>query len=196
MLSRILNIFVIKQRSRSPPHHEHTHPDDKLTEYYVNVGRSNVVRLRGMASDLRAITAEAWLSNKTYIEGYLEAAAKLIVFLVASMSGNMTQAGAIILMCLLLISAGLLALSNSHASGFHMHGRVAKRRPDVPPSDGHSSGGLGPPYPTSSTSWPGGSTDASTPSSALTGADDWAEKGQVGHPVRNTLPFDDSFDYN
>src|SRR4051812_14121221 len=106
MLSRLLNIWVIKQRAKQPP------PDasspavsrtstqrrgaaaattlsaaaalahqNRQTEYVINIGDGrSCVRLRGKASDLQAITADAWLRSKTHIEGYLEAVSKLLVY--------------------------------------------------------------------------------------------------------------------
>ena len=74
---------------------------------------------------LQAITTSAWLAAPTHVEGYLEAAAKLLVYLVAALSGNMSQAGALVFMALLLVTAGLLGLSNAHAKSFRMHGRIA-----------------------------------------------------------------------
>ncbi|KAK0656783.1 hypothetical protein B0T16DRAFT_294130, partial [Cercophora newfieldiana] len=143
MLSRLLNIWVIKQRTKhhtaSPPtlmtstaaatttpSSSRHHLKARLTEYIVSLsdGKSSV-KLRGTPDDLRAITVDSWLRSKTHVEGYLEAAAKLIVFLVAAVSGNMTQAGAIVMMTLLLITAGLLALSNANAKSFRINGRVA-----------------------------------------------------------------------
>lgn len=82
------------------------------------------VRLRGKPSDLEAITSSTWLRAKTHVEGYLEAMAKLIVYGVAAFSGNTSQTGAIIMMGLLLVTAGLLALSNSHAKSLTVNGRV------------------------------------------------------------------------
>ncbi|KAK3940563.1 hypothetical protein QBC46DRAFT_123007 [Diplogelasinospora grovesii] len=164
MLSRVLNIWVIKQRAlpREQPGREpadgggdgsdesssgdatkqsfapltgglHRHSKNRLTEYTVSLadGRS-AVRLRGMSEDLQAITAHAWLRSKTHTEGYLEAMAKLLVYMVAALSGNMTQAGAIVMMALLLSTAGLLALSNANAKSFKMNGRVAA--PEAPGS--------------------------------------------------------------
>jgi hypothetical protein len=153
MLSRILNIWVIKQRAkpvqpRQPPANsdptkgpllygggdEKTRGNigggpSKLTKYHVKLGDGRAsVLLRGTTEDLRAITEDSWLRAKTNIEGYLEAAAKLIVYLAAGLSGNMTQAGQIIQMILLLTTAGLLALSNSNAKSFRMNGRVAAPR--------------------------------------------------------------------
>ncbi|KAK3363298.1 hypothetical protein B0T25DRAFT_35631 [Lasiosphaeria hispida] len=166
MLSRLLNIWVIKQRTKhhqlEPPEPapapapadpdsdlnpaitvtasgtEHHHFRD-VTECLVSLadGRS-WVKLRGSPADLHAITTEAWLRTKTHVEGYLEAAAKLIVYLVAAVSGNMTQAGAIIMMALLLSTAGLLALSNANAKSLKVNGRLAA--PDVPAKDGKSGG--------------------------------------------------------
>jgi len=164
MLSRILNIYVIKQRtilshshshSPKPPaeetsgggsstpvssssssHQNHDSHRHRLTEWIVSLsdGRSPV-KLRGTPDDVRAITADAWLRHKTAPEGYLEAAAKLIVFLVAAVSGNMTQAGALVMMALLLTTAGLLALSNANAKSFYINGRKAVTCSGSPSAD-------------------------------------------------------------
>ncbi|GAP87134.2 hypothetical protein SAMD00023353_2301450 [Rosellinia necatrix] len=157
MLSRVLNIWIIKQRTnwpRIPPPRRRNStgagPDDSdlLTEYIVDLGHGRVVCLRGLASDLQAITTTSWLRDQTHVEGYLEAAAKLTVYLVAAFSGNLTQIGSIIFLGLLLITAGLLGLSNAHAKALSMRGRLAAPtteslpRPDSPPypdSHPHSS---------------------------------------------------------
>lgn len=102
----------------------------RLTSYLVELGDGACVRLQGMSNDLRAITQSVWLKEKTHFQGYLEAMAKLIVYLVASFSGNLKQSGSIVLMALLLISAALLGLSNAHAKTFKMRGRVATPRGD------------------------------------------------------------------
>lgn len=132
MVSRILNIWAIKQRSASRPSGSRpvapgdAEKADKATEYTIDLGMGRRVVLRGSEGDLQAVTTQSWMRNKTNIEGYFEAAAKLIVYMVAAFSGNMTQAGSFIIMSLLLVSAGCLGLSNANAEGFTMHGRVAK----------------------------------------------------------------------
>ncbi|KAI1114731.1 hypothetical protein F5Y14DRAFT_413563 [Nemania sp. NC0429] len=158
MFSRILNIYIIKQRENwhTPPK---TDPDapagsNPLTEYTVDLGRGRVVCLRGLSSDLQAITATRWLRDQTHIEGYLEAAAKLTVYLVAAFSGNLTQIGSIIFLGLLLITAGLLGLSNAHAKAFTMNGRLAAPTMENLPHPPHPGS---PPYPDSrygSPVWP------------------------------------------
>ncbi|KAH7316771.1 hypothetical protein B0I35DRAFT_433957 [Stachybotrys elegans] len=129
ILSRVFNIFIIKRRSRlpTPPQPQPgSEGEDTIAEYAVDLGQGRHVRLRGRPADIRAMTTQAWLRTKTHVEGFFEAGAKLIVYLVAALSGNLTQAGALVLMALLLVSAGLLGLSNAHLKGFRMNGRVAR----------------------------------------------------------------------
>lgn len=225
MLSRLLNIWVIKQRLKpnhgppAPPSEgsgdaqdpaddstaamSRRYAKNRLTEYVVSLGDGkSSVRLRGTPDDLRAITATAWLRSKTHFEGYLEAAAKLIVFLVAALSGNMTQAGAVIMMVLLLVTAGLLALSNAHAKSFRVNGRVGApqmpghsgngRVPDgkLPPADsGGQNGGKhtsGDSCPSSSALGGFTSSDEIGFSSSHGTCDDMAEKGQVGYSTEDS----------
>ncbi|KAK4060460.1 uncharacterized protein Triagg1_10779 [Trichoderma aggressivum f. europaeum] len=101
--------------------------DSSMTQYTIDWGDNRRVILKGEDADLRAVTTEAWLRAKTTLEGYLEAMSKLIVYMVASLSGNLSQAGAVVLMALLLVSAGLLGLSNAHATSMQMHGRRVGR---------------------------------------------------------------------
>ncbi|KAI0428230.1 hypothetical protein F5Y09DRAFT_313778 [Xylaria sp. FL1042] len=188
MLSRILNIWIIKQRTNWPkrppplPSTPESGPEnpDALTEYVVDLGRGRVVVLRGMASDLQAITMTAWLRDQTHVEGYLEAAAKLTVYLVAAFSGNLSQIGSIIFLGLLLITAGLLGLSNAHAKAFSMHGRLAAPTMENLPRPGS------PPYPDSrvgSSTWPSPSDGVA--SSRFSAIGDFAERRSTGYSGRN-----------
>ncbi|KAG8674298.1 hypothetical protein FPOAC1_000263 [Fusarium poae] len=122
IISRILNIWSIKQRMT----HSEPPPESLImTEYRIDLGGGHSVQLRGPDADLQAIVTHAWLRAQSVLEGYLEAVAKLMVYMSAALGGNMTQAGAIVLSGLLLASAALLGLSNAHARGFRMHGRYA-----------------------------------------------------------------------
>lgn len=199
MLARVLNIWVIKQRAQSPPPHHPAStspspvnspdPPPRLTEYLVCLDSTAFpakIRLRGSPDDLAAITSQAWLRAKTHAEGYLEAAAKLVVYLVACLSGNMTQAGAMIFMGLLIVSAGLLALSNAHAKGYRMNGRVAavlpegdrwEKRNALPYPVNKGEDGLEEDRRTSS--WPG-SSDVS----GFTGMNSGADIGRIGEKKR------------
>jgi len=182
MLSRILNIWVIKQRTKRPkmpqpnPDPSGSDPEgsDMLTEYIVDFGHGRVVCLRGLASDLQAITTSRWLNTQTHIEGYLEAAAKLTVYLVAAFSGNFSQIGSIIFLGLLLVTAGLLGLSNAHAKTFTMYGRLATPTTENLPRSGIPGNA---PYPDSqenSTTWPSPSDGVA--SSAFSPMDSFADR--------------------
>lgn len=132
MISRLLNIFVIKSRSRPKPTilpppftQEYSGASvPRITQYTITLNHATRVVLRGLSTDLYALTTTVWLRPKTHVEGYLEAIAKVLVYLVASVSGNATQAGNLILLSLLLASAGLLALSNARVTGLRNGGRL------------------------------------------------------------------------
>lgn len=139
MVSRILNIFVIKQRSRPkpkvlpPPFSQLMSWDPRaarITQYSINISPVTTVILRGLSSDLQALTTTVWLRPKTHAEGYLEAIAKVLVYLVAACSGNATQAGNLIMLVLLLVSGGLLALSNASVTGLLNAGKVVAPSPE------------------------------------------------------------------
>ncbi|KAK7455423.1 hypothetical protein Landi51_02627 [Colletotrichum acutatum] len=94
--SRLLNIYIIKQRTPPPPSPAPAPPTPfftsngnggisisslppKLTEYLIPLTPSLKIRMRGPAEDLAALTTDAWLLAKTAAQGYLEATAKLAV---------------------------------------------------------------------------------------------------------------------
>lgn len=150
MLSRILNIFVIKQRSRPkpkvlPPPFSHPLSFDartaRITQYSINISPVTTVILRGLSSDLQALTTTVWLRPKTHAEGYLEATAKVLVYLVAACSGNATQAGNLVMLVLLLVSGGLLALSNASVRGLRSGGKVVAPSPEERHARGPHGGG-------------------------------------------------------
>ncbi|KAJ4126002.1 hypothetical protein NW765_001780 [Fusarium oxysporum] len=120
--SRILNIWAIKQRmTHSEPSPQESYHDRIHRRSWRRTQRASTwSRCRLTGSCYSCLAAYAVNSG-----GYLEAAAKLMVYMSAALGGNMTQAGAIVLIGLLLTSAALLGLSNAHARGFRMHGRYA-----------------------------------------------------------------------
>lgn len=179
MLSRILNIFVIKQRSRPkpkflPPPFSHPLSFDprmaRITQYTINISPVTTVILRGLSTDLQALTTTVWLRPKTHAEGYLEAIAKVLVYLVAACSGNATQAGNLIMLVLLLVSGGLLALSNASVKGLRSGGKVVAPSPEDRRARGSHRGG-----------WSGG--NSSSGSDGRAGGGGGAQNGS-GHRSR------------
>lgn len=144
MLARALNIWIIRSRishgapasaptsapTSAPPGSPPPTPVEPES-WKVKIDGEREICLHGMADDLEALTGGIWMRGKTAVEGYAEAAAKLIVYLVAAFSGNMHQTGDMVLLLLLLFSAGLLALSNSREDRFWMNGRSAVIIPGI-----------------------------------------------------------------
>lgn len=126
MLSRALNIWIIRQRVQdrnSGPAEQLKYLQRKREELWVWLDPDRCIKIRGLNEDLDALTKE-WLRQKTAVEGYLEAMAKLIVYLTAALTSNMHQTGEFIVAGLLIISAGLLGLSNQWKSKFEHKGRT------------------------------------------------------------------------
>lgn len=215
MVSRILNITIIKSRSKPKPPHlpppfalpATLPPAPRITRYTITLNPTTCVVLCGLSSDLYALTTTVWLRPKSHLEGYLEAIAKVLVYLVAAISGNATQAGNMVLLALLLLTAGLLALSNARQRGLRNGGRV------VEPSANRDETGYGRTWPLSTehgagtnvaeagdrtrrerrytTSW-----HESTNLSSMTGTtDEVLEKGRLGGVTRRTFPSNDSIEY-
>lgn len=221
MLSRVLNIFVIKSRSRPKPtvlprpfpfppqplSSLASPPPPRITQYTVALGPATTVVLRGLSTDLYALTTTVWLRPKTHVEGYLEATAKMLVYVVAAVSGNATQAGNIVLLALLLVSAGLLALSNAQTTGLRNGGKVVTPSYSGGDAGGKDGAGAGsgstgsgwgrvqrsgparedPLREVDESSWPG-----SSEASSMTGVGDSLEKGRANRLPGRTFPSDDS----
>lgn len=227
MTSRLLNIIVIKSRSRPKAPilpYPFTQPTavtvPRITQYTITLHdhppHSTVVVLRGLSTDLYALTTTVWLRPKTPVEGYLEATAKMLVYVVAAVSGNATQAGNLVMMALLLTSAGLLALSNARVTGLRNGGRMLAPSPEErygggrgngtgkygSGSGGHAGGGDGgasvgggrnvyvqdPRREDTGETWP--------TTSEASSLNDSLEKGPVGRGgLRRTFPSDDSVEY-
>lgn len=210
MVSRILNITVIKSRSKPKPPQlpkpfslPASRPaPPRITQYTITLDPTTTVILRGLSSDLYALTTTVWLRPKTHVEGYLEAIAKILVYLVAAISGNATQAGNIVMMSLLIVSAGLLALSNARQRGLRNGGHVVAPCPGEkdqeygrtwPRADARDHGGDAEHGRVASgrretESWPGTSESSST--------EEPLEKRRAGRGVtRRAFPSDDSIEY-
>lgn len=175
MSARAFNVWIIRARTKDQPPQSNAPNEHQC--WWVLVDDEHRVCLRGLRRDLEAITTGEWMRAMTDVEGYMEACAKLIVYLVAVFSGNQTQSGDIILMVLLGLSSGLLALSNSFATSFNMNGRTAVVTPQGEDPKGESSG------PTST----GSDNYASTVSGF--------EKQEAAAVLETTYPFSNEVNY-
>ncbi|GJC97444.1 hypothetical protein ColKHC_06270 [Colletotrichum higginsianum] len=197
--SRLLNIYIIKQRTSPPPAYPPPSsssssdddennpvllPSPKLAEYIIPLAPTLKIRLRGPELALAALTTDAPMRPKTTAQNYLEAAAKLAVYTVAVLGGNVSQAGNLVLLVLLLGSAGLLGLSNGFvrgvgASGGRVVARVRDGEVAVAVADGTARGGR--------------EGEGEDEERAVDSAD-WDV--QVGRVIRDPYPFEEGVEYS
>ncbi|KAJ5534918.1 hypothetical protein N7527_001172 [Penicillium freii] len=124
MSARFCNIWSIKRRS-------HTGWKGKSEpgvngDLLILLTQDRWIRLRGTVDDLKAVTSGQWLRDKTLFDELLITFSTLVVYLSAALSGNLSTTGSLYLLCLLLVSAGLLELCTGLATRLQMYGRTIR----------------------------------------------------------------------
>lgn len=129
ILARCLNIFLIRRRAR-PSWHGVLEPG-ATGDLLILLSQDRWIRVQGPVDALKAVTSGRWLHDMTFFESSLEATATLLVYVSAALASNATQSGKILLAALLLVSVGLLGISNKQEKAFYMHGHIlsTKSRP-------------------------------------------------------------------
>ncbi|KAI9687436.1 MAG: hypothetical protein M1820_010438 [Bogoriella megaspora] len=124
VLSRLLNTLVIRRRAATGwkgASEPGVHGD-----LLILMSQDRWIRIRGLVDDLKAVTSGQWLRDATFIEESITALATLLVYLDAALSSNVNLLGKILLLILLVSSAGLLAIANEKTDVLLMHGRKLK----------------------------------------------------------------------
>jgi hypothetical protein len=120
--ARLCNFIIIRRRSRcgwfgaSEPGVE--------GDLLILLTQDRWVRMKGKVDDLKAVTAGQWLQDEAILEGWVGAFATIIVYFDAALATNIQQFGKILLLLLLIGSAGLLAVANLATQKSQMHGRL------------------------------------------------------------------------
>ncbi|KAI9652461.1 MAG: hypothetical protein M1829_001645 [Trizodia sp. TS-e1964] len=124
IVARLLNILIIRRRA-TPGWHGVPEPgvDGDLL---ILLSQDRWIRMRGSVDALKTVTSGQWLKNMTFFESSLEAIATMLVYISAALAHNATQSSQILLMLLLLISVGLLGVSNKQEATFYMHDHVVR----------------------------------------------------------------------
>jgi hypothetical protein len=123
-ISRLCNVVIIRQRTKVSWQGA-SEPGVK-GDLLILLSQDRWIRMRGMVDDLKAVTSGQWLREMTFIESSFAAFATVLVYLDAALASNVGQAGKIILLVLLIASAGALAIANETTKMLQMHGRVVK----------------------------------------------------------------------
>ncbi|MCJ1284758.1 hypothetical protein MMC26_004094 [Xylographa opegraphella] len=118
MLSRSCNIVIVRRRSqvgwKGAPE-----PGVK-GDLLVLLSQDRWIRMKGNVDDLKAVLSGQWMRDMTFTERSMAAIATMLVYIDAALASNAQQTGKIVLMVLLLVSAGLLSFSNDQIKTLQM----------------------------------------------------------------------------
>ena len=120
IVARFLNIFLVRRRT-TPSWHGAPEPG-VAGNLLVLLSQDRWIKIQGSVDALKVVTSGRWLNDMTFVESSLEATATLLVYVSAALASNATQNGKILLAALLLVSVGLLGISNKQERVLYMHG--------------------------------------------------------------------------
>jgi len=125
MLGRLLNVVIIKRRSKMGWKGA---PEPGVKgDLLVLLSQDRWIRIRGLVDDIKVVTAGQWLRDTTPSESLGISFATLLVFASAALTGNVSTVGAAMIAGLLLISAALLGICNALTSTLNMFGRTVSQ---------------------------------------------------------------------
>ena len=127
ILARLLNTIVIQQRSRRGSLWKGASEPGVRGDLLALLSQDRWIRIQGLVDDLKAVTSGLWLADMTFAESSAVSVAAILVYLSAALATNMSQAGNLALLVLLLVNTACLALVNHWTEVLTMHGRVLKR---------------------------------------------------------------------
>ncbi|PWY63833.1 hypothetical protein BO83DRAFT_382423 [Aspergillus eucalypticola CBS 122712] len=138
ILARALNVVLIRLRSQMNWIDARSRLDwigaseTGRSDLLVLLSQDRWVRIQGAIDDVKAVTAGQWLREMEPYESWVAAIATVLTYLDAAFASNATQFGKLLLILLLIVSAGLLAVANQFTTILQMHGNVleVKRRSD------------------------------------------------------------------
>ena len=122
MFARLCNTVIIRRRSR--PGWRGAREPGVQGDLLIPLSQDRWVRMRGAVDDLKTVTSGQWLHETTFIESSVAAFATLLVYLDAALASNLKQSGKVLLLVLLVVSAGLLAIANVRTDKLQMHGNI------------------------------------------------------------------------
>lgn len=123
-VSRLCNVIIIRRRTNV---NWQGAPEPGVNgDLLILISQDRWIRMKGTVDDLKAVTSGQWLREMTFVESSVAAFATVLVYLDAALASNVDQVGKIILLVLLIVSAGILAIANETTQMLQMHGRVIK----------------------------------------------------------------------
>ncbi|OGM49371.1 hypothetical protein ABOM_003599 [Aspergillus bombycis] len=122
MLTRFLNVLLIRSRSRSG--WSGASEPGVVGDLLVLLSQDRWVRITGYVDDLKAVTSGEWLRDMTWVENAVSGFTTLLVYFNVALASNAKLSGQVLLLLLFAGTAGLLGLVNMLTQGFQMHGNL------------------------------------------------------------------------
>lgn len=124
VFARLCNVLVIQARVNKGGRWKGVREPGVKGDLLVLLSQDRWVRIKGDVDDIKAITSGQWMSESSFFEGATSALATVLVYLDAALASNTALTGKVMLLVLLITSAGLLAIANERTDVFQMHGRL------------------------------------------------------------------------
>ncbi|KAK0430945.1 hypothetical protein EV421DRAFT_1912364 [Armillaria borealis] len=126
VLSRIINVIVIKRRIRDSRHWKGAEEKDRKDVLLVVLSQDRWIRVEGELSDVKQVTAGQWLRDEDRVESLAVGIATLLVYAAVALAGNASTVGSLVIAWLLLCSVALLALCNSFTDRLQMYDCIVR----------------------------------------------------------------------
>ena len=122
IFARLCNIIIIRRRSKVD--WGGAREPGVQGDLLILLSQDRWVRMRGAVDHLKAVTSGQWLREMSFVESSFAALATVLVYLDAALASNVSQVGKVLLIVLLIGSAGLLAIANKTTHTLQMRGNL------------------------------------------------------------------------
>ena len=126
MLARLVNVVVIKLRQDKDGCKGNKELPREEGDMLIVLSQDRWIRMKGKLNDLKMVTAGQWLKESTTLDSFSVSFGTLLVYGSAALAGNASTVGSLLVACLLLVSVGILGLSNAATRTQHMFGRTIR----------------------------------------------------------------------
>jgi hypothetical protein len=125
-ISRFVNVVIVRRRCKVGWHGV---PKSGLkVDMLILLSQDRWVRMKGRAEDVQKVTAGQWMKDMSLGERLCAAMATMATYIDAALASNAKQIGKIIIVALLLLSAGLLDYSNDQTPSHQLFGCLIEKK--------------------------------------------------------------------
>ncbi|KIP03228.1 hypothetical protein PHLGIDRAFT_252141 [Phlebiopsis gigantea 11061_1 CR5-6] len=125
MLARLLNVIIIKRRTKLG-WKGYREKEDTRGDLIILLSQDRWVRLRGYVNDLKIVTSGCWLADMSPLDILAVNLGTILTYISPALSSNATTTGNVLICGLLLASAALIGICNTITKDLNMFGRTVR----------------------------------------------------------------------